>query len=93
MTLSATSEIRRIQQLTILLGGGLSMCPGRHFAKQEIILTLAMLVSRFDVEFVEWTTLNGKATSDRPAKDDGRYCGAAGMPPDRDMKIRWRRRW
>ncbi len=31
-------------------GGGPRMCPGRHFAKREIILTTAMLVTMFDCE-------------------------------------------
>ncbi|KAK1750472.1 putative cytochrome P450 E-class, group IV [Echria macrotheca] len=73
-------------------GGGVSICPGRFFAKQEIMLTAAMLVSRFDIEFVEWTTLDG-SPSDRPAQNDVRWSGGASVPPDRDMKVRWRRRW
>ncbi|KAM7211038.1 Cytochrome P450 [Rhypophila decipiens] len=55
-------------------GGGQGVCPGRYFAKQEIMLTLATFVSR-------------------PAQNDGKYAGAAGVPPDRDMKIRWKRIW
>ncbi|KAJ5983938.1 hypothetical protein N7481_006037 [Penicillium waksmanii] len=31
-------------------GGGPRMCPGRHFAKREIILTTAMMVSMFDCD-------------------------------------------
>ncbi|KAM7214655.1 cytochrome P450 family protein [Rhypophila decipiens] len=73
-------------------GGGQGVCPGRYFAKQEIMLTLATFVSRFDFEFVEWLRLDG-TTSDRPAKNDGKYAGAAGVPPDRDMRLRWRRIW
>ncbi|KAK3318886.1 cytochrome P450 [Apodospora peruviana] len=56
-------------------GGGVSTCPGRFFA---------MLVSRFDVEFVEWTQLDGSPIM--PG-----FVGGAGVPPDRDMKIRWKR--
>jgi hypothetical protein len=57
------------------------------------MLAIAMLVDRFDVEFVEWTRLEDQGPSDRPAENNARFCGAAAMPPDRDMKIRWRRRW
>ncbi|KAI0517719.1 cytochrome P450 [Xylaria bambusicola] len=32
-------------------GGGRLMCPGRFLAKNSIILTLATLVSKFDIEF------------------------------------------
>lgn len=73
-------------------GGGSSICPGRHFAKQEIFMMVAVLLEKFDVEFVEWTTMDGKR-SDRAARDDQTYAGAIGMPPDRDMKVRLVRRW
>lgn len=33
-------------------GGGQNICPGRHFAKQEILLTLATLFSCFDMELI-----------------------------------------
>lgn len=57
------------------------------------MLTVALLVLRFDMEFVEWTTLDGLSTSKRPAENDVRWSGGAAVPPDRDMKIRWKRRW
>ena len=34
-------------------GGGHSECPGRHFAKQEILTTLAIMVTLFDIEVSE----------------------------------------
>jgi len=73
-------------------GGGISVCPGRHFAKQEIMLTIAMLACQFDVEFVEWLNFDG-SVSDRPPLNDTKYSGAAGVPPDRDLKLRWKRLW
>jgi len=69
------------------------MCPGRHFAKQEIMATLAIIVTTFDVEMVEWVSIDGKTASDRPAQDNLKYSGSATLPPDRDLKIRWRRRF
>ena len=33
-------------------GGGQNTCPGRHFAKQEILLTVAALTSYFDIELL-----------------------------------------
>ena len=33
-------------------GGGLRMCPGRHFAKEEIILTSAIMLTSFDIELL-----------------------------------------
>ncbi|KAK5661823.1 hypothetical protein OQA88_9925 [Cercophora sp. LCS_1] len=73
-------------------GGGTGACPGRFLAKQEILVGLAMIVSRFDVEFVEWTHLDGKP-SDRAAQDDPAYAGAVAVSPDREMKVRWKRLW
>ncbi|KAH0433866.1 hypothetical protein CcaCcLH18_05618 [Colletotrichum camelliae] len=73
-------------------GGGVSMCPGRHFAKQEILLTVATLVTRFDMEVLEWTYMDGRK-SDRPAKDNEKYFLNAAVPPDRDVRIRWKRLW
>ncbi|KAK4164372.1 25-hydroxycholesterol 7-alpha-hydroxylase [Cladorrhinum sp. PSN259] len=34
-------------------GGGVRMCPGKHFAKRHIMVTTALMVSMFDVEFVD----------------------------------------
>lgn len=68
------------------------MCPGRHFAKREIIMAMAIVVAKFDIEFVEWIHPDG-SRSDRPAKNDKNYAGAAGVPPDREMMIRWKRLW
>lgn len=73
-------------------GGGASICPGRTFAKQEILMALGMLIGRFDVEVVGWTHFDGTA-SDRPGVNDEKFAGAAGMPPDRDLKISMKRLW
>ena len=54
------------------------------------MLAVAIVVSRFDMEFVEWVKHDG-SLSDRPARDDEDFCGAAAMPPDRDMMVRWKR--
>jgi hypothetical protein len=71
-------------------GGGQWICPGRHFAKFEILSMVGILVSKFDIEFIEWIKLDG-SPSDRAAQNDPRFCGGGAMPPDRDMKIRWKR--
>ncbi|KAE8548389.1 hypothetical protein TMatcc_010800 [Talaromyces marneffei ATCC 18224] len=73
-------------------GGGPPVCPGRHFAKHEILTTIGMLVSKFDIEVVKWVKLDG-SPSDRPAQNNQTYCGAGTMPPDREMKIRIKRLW
>lgn len=72
-------------------GGGANICPGRRLAKFEILTTVALVVSRFDIEFVGWRNLDGSPSS-RAAQSDLRFSGAGAMPPDRDMVIRWRPR-
>ena len=52
---------------------------------------IALIVVNFDIEFEEYTMMDG-SRSDRGPNDNEAYCGTASMPPDRDMKIRWRRR-
>ncbi|KAL2016801.1 hypothetical protein VTK56DRAFT_2970 [Thermocarpiscus australiensis] len=71
-------------------GGGIGMCPGRNFAKPEVLLAAAMIVSRFEVEFVQWLKPDGSA-SERPAQDDKNYANSVAAVPDREMKVRWRR--
>lgn len=68
------------------------ICPGRHFAKQEILIAIAAILYKFDFEMVEWRTLDGKK-SDRPAQDDRNFAGVIAMPPDRDLRMRWKRRF
>ncbi|KAI1735299.1 cytochrome P450 [Xylaria scruposa] len=73
-------------------GLGYALCPGRHFAKREILMAVAIVINKFDIEMIEWTLPDGTKSS-RPAQDDQYYVGTAAMPPDREMKIRWRRMW
>jgi len=47
-------------------GGGRTLCPGRHFATNEILAFVAMIVLRFDVEAV-----GGGEGIAIPGKDDG----------------------
>jgi hypothetical protein len=49
-----------------------------------------MLVSKFDIEVVGWTKLDG-SPSDRLVQDDVRFSGAGAQPPDRDLKVRLKR--
>jgi len=54
------------------------------------MLTVAVLVSRFEIEFARYVNKDG-SVSDRPPMDDLRYSGA--ILPDRDMMVRWKRLW
>ncbi|KAK7978557.1 cytochrome P450 [Apiospora saccharicola] len=70
-------------------GGGTAMCAGRNFAKAEVLLTVAMLVSRLpDITFWEWLEPDG-SPSERPARDDTWYSNSGAAPPDREMRVRW----
>ena len=71
-------------------GGGHQTCPGRYLAKYEILTTVALIVSKFEVEPIGWRKPDG-APSDRPAEEDQRYSGMGGMPPDCDLMMRWKR--
>ncbi|KAI1630814.1 cytochrome P450 [Biscogniauxia mediterranea] len=69
-------------------GGGLNMCAGRNFAKQEVLLAVAMMVLKLQVESFQWIQPGGEP-SDRPALDDTRFANSVACPPDRDMKVKW----
>ncbi|KAH9900108.1 cytochrome P450 [Xylariomycetidae sp. FL2044] len=73
-------------------GGGNSICPGRHVAKQHILSTLGLLLARFEIEFVEWVGPDG-LKSDREPGHISAYVGILAMPPDRDARVRWRKVW
>lgn len=57
-----------------------------------MLIVIAMMVSRFEIEFSEWLKPDG-STSERLAMNDVEYTNAGAVPPDREMKVRWRRVW
>ncbi|KAK3291992.1 cytochrome P450 [Chaetomium fimeti] len=71
-------------------GGGTGMCPGRNFAKPEVLLAVAMIVSSFEVDDVTWLKPDG-SLSDRAAQNDVNYANSVAAAPDREMRVRWRR--
>ncbi|KAK4694385.1 hypothetical protein P7C71_g3190, partial [Lecanoromycetidae sp. Uapishka_2] len=66
-------------------GGGQRMCPGRHFAKQEIIGTLATLLTYFEIKLKE--PKNG-----REPVCDMTYFPFGGLPPAEEIPFSLRRR-
>ena len=65
-------------------GGGQRMCPGRHFAKQEIIGTFAMLFTHYDIELL--------IPKDKIPECDMKFFPFGGLPPTKKMPFRIRRR-
>lgn len=65
-------------------GGGERICPGRHFAKQEIIGCFAMLFQHYDIELLtpkDWTP-----------KPNMKFFPFGGLPPLGKVPFRIRRR-
>lgn len=65
-------------------GGGQRICPGRHFAKQEIIGTFAMLFTHYDIELLTPENFF-------PAPDM-RFFPFGGLPPKEKIPFRIRQR-
>ena len=65
-------------------GGGPGICPGRHFAKQIIILASAMILTAFDVELL--------VEKDWQLEMDLRYNGLGVLPPKTEIPFKIRRR-
>ncbi|KAK8118012.1 cytochrome P450 monooxygenase [Apiospora kogelbergensis] len=66
-------------------GGGQRMCPGRHFAKNEIIGTFALLTREYDME------LTGSARHQH-TKPDLRWFPSGALPPVGKVPFRIRKR-
>lgn len=73
-------------------GGGSAICPGRFFSKQEILVSVALLLLEFEVEKGDFVGQDGKPVK-TPPKPRADYAGGGIMPPDGDLMVRLRRRW
>ncbi|KAF7557880.1 hypothetical protein G7Z17_g254 [Cylindrodendrum hubeiense] len=69
-------------------GGGSAMCPGRNYAKQEILSAVVLFFSHFDVEPLHFIDRNGKP-SERGPEVGKEARGVARV--DRDLLVRLRR--
>ncbi|KAK3721691.1 hypothetical protein LTR37_002856 [Vermiconidia calcicola] len=72
-------------------GGGRTICPGRVFAKQEALGALAMVLLRFEFEFLGFVDKSGKAT-DNFVKPGSNFPGSGALMPGGDMKVKVLRR-
>ncbi|KAI1660720.1 hypothetical protein F4813DRAFT_348125 [Daldinia decipiens] len=64
----------------------------RFIANVEILLKVSMMISRFDIKFVEWIKTY-RSPSNRAAINNIGCANTVAAPPDRDMNVRWRRLW
>ena len=65
-------------------GGGQMLCPGRHFAKQEILLSVAMISFMFDIVVLE--------SEGKKVEEDMEFYGLGTLPPKGKIQCRFRRR-
>jgi len=72
-------------------GGGATMCPGRFFAKQEILISVAIMVMKYDFEFVEVVDQKGRAKKGELGYDRS-GAGFGALHPDGDLRCRIRKR-
>jgi cytochrome P450 len=70
-------------------GGGTRQCPGRNFAKQEIILSFALMFSKLDIELLGDAD---SAVNVRARKPNMKYYGLGTLPPRGKVPFRIRRR-
>ena len=79
-------------------GGGHYMCPGRTFAKQEVLGSIAVLLLNFDIQFVEFVRQKGQKTKAAAGEVAGfptlknNYAGNQVVGIEGDMKVRIKRR-
>ncbi|KAI1048894.1 hypothetical protein LB506_004766 [Fusarium annulatum] len=69
-------------------GGGAAMCPGRNYAKQEILSAVVLFFAHFEIEPLRFVDRDGK-TSDRGPEVGHEARGVARV--DRDLLVRLRR--
>ena len=75
-----------VQHYLLPFGGGVSMCPGRHFARDEIKIYIATLLACFDLEEFD--------KNQQPPKFDFARSTIGVIPPDRGdgFTVRFRRK-
>ncbi|PHH89632.1 hypothetical protein CDD83_5616 [Cordyceps sp. RAO-2017] len=71
--------------LWLSYGGGQRMCPGRYFAKTEMISMFSILFSQYELELLD-------VLGSVEVKADLRWFPTGGLAPDRKVPFRVRRR-
>ncbi|XXH01840.1 hypothetical protein Hte_008202 [Hypoxylon texense] len=65
-------------------GGGQHLCPGRHYAKSQLIGTLAFFFSQYELELLQPTQSN-------KVQPDMRWFPSGSLPPNRRVPFRIKR--
>lgn len=79
-------------------GGGHYMCPGRTFAKQEVLGAIAVLLLNFDIEFVEFVKRSGQEYMSAGQWADGfpklknGFAGNVVVGLEGDMKVKMKKK-
>ena len=79
-----TFSLEGLSGAWIPYGGGQRMCPGRHFAKQEMIASFALLCTAYDIELL--------TEKDFKPEVDMTYFLSGGLPPKGKIPFRIRRK-
>ncbi|KAL2194105.1 cytochrome P450 [Corynascus similis CBS 632.67] len=66
-------------------GGGSRICPGRHLAKQELLVAVAGMMREFEIELLD-------PASAHQARPDMKAFPAGALGPDRKLPVKIRRR-
>lgn len=77
-------SLKGLKEVYTPFAGGSALCPGRHFAKQEVVSTLARLVLRYDIEL--------QVPDDWEPKMDPAFFPTGTLPPLDKVPFRIRRR-
>ena len=72
-------------------GGGKSICPGRVFAKQEVLAAVAMVLLNHDIQVVSFVDGQGKSTGEFP-KLASALNGSGVIAIHGDLKVRIKRK-
>lgn len=80
---AARFSLHGLEGCWLPFGGGQRMCPGRHFAKNEILGTFALLFTRYDLQLID-------SNQAKVVKPDHRRVLLVGLPPSSKVSVRLR---
>lgn len=80
-------SLKGLENCWVPFGGGPTLCPGRTFAKNEMLASFAILSTKFDVELLVTSSQKMKEI-----KPDMSFLSIGTVPPKGDIPFRIRRR-